>query len=89
MNKERRKKIDAAIQKLESLREEMAEAQEMIEEIKDEEQDYLDNMPENLQGSERYSTAEEAIMNLESAYDWFDGVDFDYATSALEEAKGN
>lgn len=33
----------------------------------EEEQDCLDNLPENLQGSERYEKMEEAVSLLESA----------------------
>lgn len=60
MNIKRRKRIDAVLELLASIQNE-------IEEIQQEEQDYLDNMPENLEGSEKYSIAEEAIDNLESA----------------------
>jgi hypothetical protein len=60
MNKDRRKRIDEAIKKLE-------DAQTILEECRDEEQDYLDNIPENLQGSERYETAEAAVDALDSA----------------------
>lgn len=38
-----------------------------LEEIKDEEQDYLDNILENLQRSERYERSEEILDNLEDA----------------------
>jgi hypothetical protein len=40
-----------------------------IEAILDDEQDALDNMPENLEGSERYSRMEDAVDFLESAMD--------------------
>ncbi len=38
-----------------------------LEALKDEEEEYRYNMPENLQGSERYAVAESACDNLDSA----------------------
>lgn len=59
MNKERRKRIEDLKSELETIR--------------DEEQEYYDNMPENMQNGEKGDTAqsnvsslEEAINNLES-----------------------
>lgn len=62
MNNTRRKNIQNVINKLENLKSD-------IEMIRDEEQDYIDNMPENLEGSMRHDMAEEAVDNLESAID--------------------
>ena len=41
----------------------------MTEDIMSEEEDYRDNMPENLQGSMKYDAAEEAIDNMQDAID--------------------
>ena len=60
MNKHRRKAIDEIISKLESLKEE-------IEFIREEEQEYIDNMPESLQGSEKASAAEASVGDLDYA----------------------
>lgn len=60
MNKTRRKAIEALLDRLEEL-------QSDLEAIYDEEYEYLDNIPENLQGSERYETAEAAVENLDNA----------------------
>lgn len=57
MNNNRRKAINAIIDKLESLKDE-------LETIQDEEQEYFDNMPESLQESERGELSEESIENL-------------------------
>lgn len=76
MNKLRRKEIDKIINSLREL-------SSSIEFIKDEEQDYMDNMPENLMESERYYVAEEAVESLDSAYDLLDD-----AIDCLEEARG-
>lgn len=76
MNKERRKEIDAVIQDLES-------AKERLESIRDEEQDYFDNMPESFQYAEKGEAAEEAINNLDYAIDQIDEV-----IENAEQAKG-
>ena len=60
MNAGRRKKLTVAIDHL-------REASSIVDRIKDEEQDSLDNMPENLQESERYSNMEEAVDALDDA----------------------
>ena len=51
MNKPRRKQIQEVIAKLNRLQEDMEILMEEIETIMDEECEYRDNMPENLQGS--------------------------------------
>lgn len=60
MNKQRRKVIRELIEQAQELN-------QQIEEVLQEEQDYYDYMPENLQGSERGENAQEAICNLEDA----------------------
>ena len=62
MNKQRRKEIDNLIS--DAIRLETS-----IEDLLDEEQDYFDNMPDNLQSSEKAEIAENAISNLEDAWD--------------------
>lgn len=60
MNKARRKE-------LEELYDIIFEAKDRLEMLHDEEEEYRDNIPENLQGSERYERAEEAVDALDSA----------------------
>ncbi len=62
MNKERRKALEAVQEKI-------TNAQGELESLRDEEQDYADNMPESLQSSEKHDTAEEAIASMDSALD--------------------
>lgn len=62
MNKVRRKRISDAIEKLEKI---MAE----FEDIRDDEQDCFDNLPESLQYSERGETMEEAVDVLDTVLD--------------------
>lgn len=60
MNKQRRAAIQGISDQLESLC-------SALEELKDEEQEYIENMPENLRSSERCDTAEQAVSYLEYA----------------------
>lgn len=60
MNKQRRKVIRELIEQATAL-------SQQIEQVLNEEQDYYDYMPENLQNSERGQNTEEAIGNLEEA----------------------
>ena len=61
MNKQRRKAIESATGKIRDL---LAE----LETLRDEEE-YRDNIPENLQGSERYEKADECVDELTEAID--------------------
>lgn len=76
MNAKRRETLKRAINYLST-------AKDLIEEARDEEQECLDNMPENLFGSERYSKMEEAVDNLNSALDYFDEIE-EHLDSAAE-----
>ena len=58
MNNTRRKQIDEAISKLD-------EAREIIVVIAEEERDYYDNMPENMQSGEKGERADEVASSLE------------------------
>lgn len=62
MNKVRRTRLASIKDKIEEL-------QELLQDIIDEEQEAMDNMPESLQGSERYEAMEEALENLGFAAD--------------------
>lgn len=74
MNKQRRKELDIIARELNDIK-------ERLEALRDEEQDYYDNMPENLQGSERGEKAEVAIESLEEA-----ASSIEDAISSIEEA---
>ena len=60
MNKTRRKSIQDIASQLEELK-------STLEDIQGEEEEYRDNIPENLQGSERYEKADEACDTLSGA----------------------
>lgn len=60
MNKQRRKSLDRLYRMIEEIKYE-------LEDIADAEQEAIDCIPENLQGSGRYEQMEEAVDNLCSA----------------------
>lgn len=59
-------------------------AHDVLEGVRDEEQDAFDNLPEGLQYSERGEMMEEAIDNLDEAIDYIDDV-----LSSLEDVETN
>ena len=74
MNKDRRKEISKAVELMNNASGMLEEAKDILDCALSDEQDYLDNMPENLQGSEKYEVAESAVANLEEAVDAFDEI---------------
>lgn len=65
MNKQRRKQLAGAIEKLEQAVALIEEAKETVEFVNEEEQEAYDNLPESLQESERGQTIQENIDKLE------------------------
>lgn len=63
MNKIRRNRISEVIQKIESLTEE-------LELIKEEEDQYRDDMPENLQNGQKFEESEEYSNSMDEAIDY-------------------
>ena len=53
MNNTRRKEIDRLIERVQSLLNDLSEIKDGISTVQDEEQDYLDNMPESITASQR------------------------------------
>lgn len=76
MNRQNRKVIEANIDSLEGIK-------QNIEDMLDEERSKYDNMPEGLQESERGEAMQNAIDNLESASDAI-GDAIDYLNEAME-----
>lgn len=96
MNKARRKDLRSVIKAIKDakarLEEVKAEQLEVIKDgalndLKEEEEEYRDNIPENLQGSERYVKAEEACDALEEAVSSFEEAieSLENAISSLED----
>lgn len=81
MNKNRRKELMEWVKKAEDWAAQGEELKDELENICSDEQDYFDNMPENLQGSMRGTDAEEAIDTMNDAIDFMSN-----AIEAAEEA---
>ena len=81
MNKERRKELLAIINRLQSIN--LSDENEVdsvkcdLESVLCDEEGYMDNIPENLQGGYRYAKAEEACDNLQCAIDVLEDDDID------------
>ncbi|MGI6175785.1 MAG: hypothetical protein ACOYJC_06455 [Christensenellales bacterium] len=65
MNKERKNQIQQAVNL-------SVEAKDILDDVRQDEQDALDNTPENLQSSDRYYENESAIEALDDAIENLD-----------------
>ena len=84
MNKARRKAIAEARGELEFINNQLETVKATIEDLMNEEQEYYDNMHENLQGGTKGEQAEAAISAMQSALDSI--LYLGDAISSLEEA---
>jgi hypothetical protein len=88
VNKDRRKEIQAIATRItEELAPLIEELTEALGTIRDEEQEYFDNMPESFQMGDKGTTAEEAISNLENAISGLEDLDTDSLESYLSDAQ--
>ena len=85
MNAQRRKELKAIIEKLEQLDALRQEVQEMLEAVRDEETEALENMPEGLQESDRGQQMQEYIDNMDGTVDDLDMMDIQAAIDQLQE----
>ncbi|ACB28235.1 hypothetical protein [Methylobacterium radiotolerans] len=69
MNNDRRDAITKIIERISEMQAMAASIREEVETIRDEEQEYFDNMPEGLANSERGEKAENAIDQLNQVID--------------------
>lgn len=67
MNKNRRSAIASLVARLEEMSNEAQAISSEIEALRDEEQEYLDNMPDSLADGDKGSAAQEAVDSLEAA----------------------
>jgi uncharacterized coiled-coil DUF342 family protein len=101
MNAERRKAIKDTYADLarisgmvDDLKTAASSLKETIEALRDEEQEFYDNMPESFQNGDKGSRVSEVIQSIDSAIDKLDevdAIDFDAAEieSYLDDACGN
>lgn len=92
MNKSRRKELLEVIKELNKIqdRDDLYSCINTLENIKDDEQDYYDNIPENLQYSQRAEDSEQAIENMDDALyllnDVYDEEEFNKDNELIQEA---
>ncbi|KJL49536.1 hypothetical protein RS84_00010 [Microbacterium hydrocarbonoxydans] len=86
MNKTRRNEIAAVVKRLNDLAAEISDLRDTVETIRDEEQEYHDNMPESFQYGERGQASEAAISELEDALSALEDFDADAIVASLETA---
>lgn len=88
MNNSRRKEIAEINDKLRELREELVNIEYQIDEVKGDEQESFDSMPESLQGSEQADIINGNIDSLDEAREYISNtlVDINDALSSLTHA---
>ncbi len=88
MNHDRRKTIDSLRSEVEALIQRLSGTVADVESVSEEEQEYLDNMPEAFQTGEKGDAAEAAITALSEAAEGIESAisGLDEAASALETA---
>lgn len=89
MNAERRKQIEALAAKAADLANEISMLKADVDTVRDEEQEYYDNMPESFQNGDKgekaqaaISALEEAVSALEDACGGFDELESLFSTAA-------
>ena len=75
MNKARRAELEKIVERIADLRVMADEIKTDLEAIRDEEQDYFDNMPESLQGGEKGENAQTEIDAMEEAINALEEID--------------
>lgn len=86
MNNNRRKDINKAIDLLTKIQADWQEALDLIGTAADEEQEYFDNMPESLQGSDKGQGAESAAGMLTEVKDAMEEIDLDDFIRKLDDS---
>lgn len=88
MNKQRRKQISEVVSRVESVQAELESLLDDIQGIIDEETEYRDNIPENMQVGDRYEMADHACCELEAAHETLDNAkdSLEEVVSSLESA---
>lgn len=86
MNNDRRQQLVEAGKLVSAITDALKAAIDAIENVRDDEQEALDAMPEGLKAGERGEVSEAAIAALEGALDDLNGIDTAAVAAALEEA---
>ena len=72
MNNDRRKRIRHALDVVSDISRKCETLSSLVQDILDEESESLSNMPDNLEGSDRWQSISDAVDNLEDARDSID-----------------
>lgn len=87
MNNERRKHLDEIKERICSIMNELTgDIKDQLQSIRDEEQEYYDNMPESIQNGERGERTQEVIDSLDEAISDLESLDVESITSNIETA---
>lgn len=87
MNDERRKRLDEIKERISSIMNELTgDITEQLQSIRDEEQEYYDNMPESIQNGERGERTQQVIDSLDEAISDLESLDVEPITSNIETA---
>ena len=85
MNRQRRKDLKSVIENLEVLHDTIEEISECLQNIRDEEEEAFENLPESLQESERGQQMQEYIDTMESVIDLLNEFDSAELIDPIEE----
>lgn len=85
MNRDRRKALKVILGKMEGLTSKIEEVKEALQEVIDEEEEALGNLPESIQDSERGETMQGYIDAMEEVVEALDELDMDDLHEKIEE----
>lgn len=88
MNKQRRKTLRDAISLLELAAANIDEAKDLIEVVKDEEEESYENLPEGVQCGERGDCMQQNIDTLDEVYSDLDEIDLQETIDKIDEVIG-
>lgn len=86
MNKDRRQQIRDLGPRITEVTRTLAALKDDVEQVRDEESEYLESLPENFKQAERGQIAEAAVASLDEALTAIDAVDTSAIAAALAEA---
>ena len=91
MNSDRRKRIDAVIESINKIKDQLVDLRCEISDIKDGEEEAMNNLPESMRDGDRGQAMQDTVDAIDEAYSAImddSMIDLDEAVSRLEAAKG-
>ena len=91
MNSDRRKRIDAVIESINKIKDQLVDLRCEISDIKDGEEEAMNNLPESMRDGDRGQAMQDTVDAIDEAYTAImddSMIDLDEAVSRLEAAKG-